>query len=203
MSGSADGPGPDARFFIPLDIAVDGSDNLFIADFGNNSIRKITPEGIVSTLAGGTYGYSPLCELPSPATDSFSYVHPIHISKSAIAALTLPLAPSAICRVRVIGNTSLTDSDFHWLVSWFHQRTERRHLGGRKCHLATSSSGGGTPISETTPCSKSLRQDAGDSRQDGGAPRRRRPTMGAEKQSDGSLGRGDDGIAGGEGTEVA
>ena len=68
------------------------------------------------------------------------------------------------------------------------------------CHFLF---GGWTPISETTPCSKSLRQDAGDSRQDGGAPRRRRPAMGAEKQSDGSLGRGNDGIAGGEGTEVA
>ena len=50
--GSADGEGRDARFYIPAGIAVDASDNVFVADSGNHTVRKITPEGLVSTFAG-------------------------------------------------------------------------------------------------------------------------------------------------------
>jgi sugar lactone lactonase YvrE len=51
-SGSEDGPGLAARFQSPGGIAIDNNGNLFIADTGNNTIRKITPDGIVSTVAG-------------------------------------------------------------------------------------------------------------------------------------------------------
>lgn len=50
--GSNDGDGATASFYYPAGIAVDGDDNLYIADFGNHKVRKITPDGIVSTLAG-------------------------------------------------------------------------------------------------------------------------------------------------------
>ncbi|MFT7268365.1 MAG: hypothetical protein ACI905_000568, partial [Roseivirga sp.] len=51
-SGDADGIGTEARFDIPVDLAVDNSNNIYVADSENNKVRKITPEGLVTTLAG-------------------------------------------------------------------------------------------------------------------------------------------------------
>jgi len=50
--GYTDGPGLEARFNFPSGIAVDTKGNLYIADTANHSIRKITPKGEVTTLAG-------------------------------------------------------------------------------------------------------------------------------------------------------
>jgi sugar lactone lactonase YvrE len=52
MTGSTDGTGADARFLSPRGIALDGDGNLYVADLGNSTIRKITPLGVVTTLAG-------------------------------------------------------------------------------------------------------------------------------------------------------
>jgi len=52
LSGRTDGQGSDARFNTPRGIAIDSSGNLFVADSLNYAIRKITPDGTVSTFAG-------------------------------------------------------------------------------------------------------------------------------------------------------
>lgn len=54
--GSANGTGTTARFSFPEGLVVDVSNNVFIADSGNNAIRKVTAAGVVTTVAGGTYG---------------------------------------------------------------------------------------------------------------------------------------------------
>ncbi|MGC3989431.1 MAG: SMP-30/gluconolactonase/LRE family protein [Chthoniobacteraceae bacterium] len=51
-AGATDGPRAKARFSAPVAVAIDGTGNLYVADSGNFTIRKITPSGKVTTLAG-------------------------------------------------------------------------------------------------------------------------------------------------------
>jgi sugar lactone lactonase YvrE len=51
-TGSLDGTGAAARFDYPAGVAVDSSGNVYVADGNNSTIRKIAPDGAVTTLAG-------------------------------------------------------------------------------------------------------------------------------------------------------
>jgi sugar lactone lactonase YvrE len=65
VSGNADGVGASARFNDPRGIAIDSANNLYVADRGNSTIRKITQAGVVTTVVGvpGQAGFAP-GELP-------------------------------------------------------------------------------------------------------------------------------------------
>jgi sugar lactone lactonase YvrE len=58
-AGFADGAGAAAQFNRPIGVAVDGEGSIIIADQNNHRVRKITPDGTVSTLAGaGSKGFA-------------------------------------------------------------------------------------------------------------------------------------------------
>ena len=52
VSGSTDGTGTAASFGSIEGVSIDSKGNIFVAGVGNHLIRKITPEGVVTTFAG-------------------------------------------------------------------------------------------------------------------------------------------------------
>jgi len=85
--GYADGQGAEARFAIPWGITVDANGIVYVADFLNNKIRKITPDGTVTTLAGSTYGSvdgpSNLAQFAGPIGLTLDSIGNIYVAESS------------------------------------------------------------------------------------------------------------------------
>jgi sugar lactone lactonase YvrE len=80
--GSADGNGVEASFYVPRGVAADALGNLYVSEVGNNKIRKITPSGVVTTLAGsGTFGYA------NGAGVAARFKHPAGIAVDALGTV--------------------------------------------------------------------------------------------------------------------
>ena len=78
-AGSTDGQGTSASFREPWGITVDSIGNVFVADTKNNKIRKITPSGLVSTIAGtGSFG---ITDAANPLVASFGNPTGIAVDK--------------------------------------------------------------------------------------------------------------------------
>jgi sugar lactone lactonase YvrE len=87
-SGSIDGPGPIATFLQPKAVAVDGAGNIYVADEGNHEIRKITPGGSVTTLAGrategSTDGAGPGARFNQPSALVFDSAGNLYVADTA------------------------------------------------------------------------------------------------------------------------
>jgi streptogramin lyase len=97
LTGSADGTGDAAKFAFPQAVAVDTAGNVYVADTSNHTIRTITPEGAVSTLAGlagvagSTDGIGSAARFNFPAgvaVDSAGNVYVADISNNTIRTIT-------------------------------------------------------------------------------------------------------------------
>jgi sugar lactone lactonase YvrE len=96
--GYVDGQGSEARFNFPAGIATDADGNLYVADTANHSIRQVTPEGLVTTLAGNgesgsTDGLGAEAQLRSPegiAVDSGGNVYVADTGNHRIRKITQP-----------------------------------------------------------------------------------------------------------------
>lgn len=95
LAGYKDGPADQAMFNRPLAICVDKQDNLYVADFENHAIRKITPDGKVSTFVGGKMGFKDgtgeYAQIAGPASlsiDKNGNIFMVDVYNSAIRKIT-------------------------------------------------------------------------------------------------------------------
>jgi sugar lactone lactonase YvrE len=93
--GFSDGSGASAQFDHPNGVAVDASGMVYVADRDNHRIRKVTPSGVVSTLAGsGAFGYAD----GLGAAARFSAPHGVAVDSGG----TVYVADTSNCRIRMI-----------------------------------------------------------------------------------------------------
>ena len=90
-SGSADGTGAAARFAFPSGVAVDGSGNVFVADAGNGTVRKITPSREVSTIVGNA-ATTPADTVPGPLPASLSWSYGVAVGPTGSIYITVDAA---------------------------------------------------------------------------------------------------------------
>lgn len=74
-SGDADGSGTQARFYEPHGLVVGTDGNIYVADFDNHLIRKVTPQGVVTTLAGNGNGMR-----MDGISDASSFYYPMYLA---------------------------------------------------------------------------------------------------------------------------
>jgi sugar lactone lactonase YvrE len=107
VAGSTDGVGLGASFNSPLGVTVDAYGNVYVADTGNETIRKITTTGVVTTFAGSA-GVVGNTDGTSPATSSFNSPRGISIDTSGLILYVADTGNNSIRQVSTVGNIYVT-----------------------------------------------------------------------------------------------
>jgi len=116
--GSKDGTGSAASFYVPVAVAVDSNGNVYVADNGNNLIRKITPAVVVTTLVvykttsgNVSEGFVALFNQPSGvAVDSNGNIYVADSANDQIRKITPTGVISTLAGSKTRGNTDGTGS---------------------------------------------------------------------------------------------
>lgn len=102
FKGNRDGIGKQARFDNPTGLVIDSKDNVYVSDIGNYNIRKITPDGKVTTYAGsGLEGFRDGYRLNA----QFCYPYTIDLDKKGNLYIT-DVYNKAIRKISVMGQVS-------------------------------------------------------------------------------------------------
>eukprot|EP00439_Symbiodinium_sp_Y106_P004756 s6860_g1.t1 len=107
MEGYIDGPGAEARFHCPEGLAVDGDGNVIVADTENHRIRKVQPDGKVSTIVGGDMGFA------DGALETARFHTPTDVAVDGDVGVLLQ-PPSSFRRdmLRMLSDPALSDISF-------------------------------------------------------------------------------------------
>ncbi len=122
------GPATRARLKLPLGVAVDASGSVYIADAGNSRVRKVAPDGTITTIAGnGTYGYSgdggpaTSAQIKSPMSVFLDAAGDVYFTDSDSYALRRVTPDGRITTVAIVsGATGTVDAsgNFYEAISW-------------------------------------------------------------------------------------
>ena len=105
--GFAEGTGAAAQFSAPYATAVDAAGNVYVADTGNHRIRKISPAGVVTTLAGtGTQGF----QNGTAAAAQFSNPNSVAVDAAGNLYVTED-GYKAVRKLSLLGGVSVSDAD--------------------------------------------------------------------------------------------
>ncbi len=146
------GPATSAQMLSPRNVALDSAGNLYISEFGANRVRKVTPQGVISTVAGtgiagfgGDGGFATAAQLAFPAGLAIDRNDNLYIADSQNQRIRQVVAGGRIATV-LGGTTNITLlTPFAVAVDPARRRFVRRrhHRGGPRIHHLQSVDGRG------------------------------------------------------------